>query len=201
MLKQLSVIAIALLATQANAAVGQPFVTFGFGQSSYSDACEVAVGDCDDKDTAFRIGAGVEFAPMYAVELTYLNHGEAADQFSTVGYAESYTLKADTIALQGSAFVNVAPQFNVYGKAGIALTQADVDYSERGFAFGVGYQLTESRSSDTTGLIVSVGAQYALMPNLMADIQVDYLPSAVDFEEFNFDSNITTISVGAKYQF
>lgn len=198
MLKQLSVIAIALLATQANAAVGQPFVTFGFGQSSYSDACEVAVGDCDDKDTAFRIGAGVEFAPMYSAELTYLNHGEAIDKSSGFGLFDNYALEAETFALQVGATVNVAPQFNLYGKAGIALTKAE---ASNNYGAINGIQFTDRFDEDTTGAILSIGAQYAVMPNLMADLQVDYLPNAIDIKDIEFESDITTISLGVKYLF
>lgn len=198
MLKQLSVIAIALLATQTHAAVGQPFVTLGFGQSSYSDGCEVVVGDCDDKDTAFRVGAGVEFAPMYTAELTYLNHGEATDKFSGSGLFDNYTLEAETFALQVGATVSVAPQFNLYGKAGIALTKAEASNN-----YGVinGVQFTDSVDEDTTGAILSIGAQYAVMPNLMLDVQVDHLPKAIDLKEIEFESDLTTISVGARYQF
>ncbi len=202
MLKQLSVIAIALLATQANAAVGQPFVTFGFGQSSYSDGCEVVVGDCDDKDTAFRIGAGVEFAPMYAVELTYLNHGEATDNLSEVvsgvNAFDNYSIEAETFALQVGATVNVAPQFNVYGKAGVALTKAE---GVNSYGIVNGIQFADRTDDDTTGAILSIGAQYAVMPNLMLDLQLDHLPKAIDLKEVEFESDLTTISAGLKYQF
>jgi|GEM_PF-4914848 len=200
MLKQLSVIAIALLATQANAAVGQPFVTLGFGQSSYSDACEEVVGSCDDKDTAFRIGAGVEFAPMYTAEFTYLNHGEATDKASAFGEFDNYTLKAETFAFQVGATVNVAPQFNLYGKAGLAFTKAEAenDYNLPSFGLGRG---TDRTDDDATGVILSIGAQYAVMPNLMLDVQVDHLPNAIDLKEIEFESDITTISLGLKYQF
>ncbi|MFZ3192040.1 MAG: porin family protein [Moraxellaceae bacterium] len=198
MLKQLSVIAIALLATQANAAVGQPFVTLGFGQSTYSDACEDVGGNCDDKDTAFRVGAGVEFAPMYSAELTYLNHGEATDKSSGFGLFDNYALEAETFALQVGATVNVAPQFNLYGKAGIALTKAE---ASNNYGAINGVQFTDSVDEDTTGAILSIGAQFAVMPNLMADIQFDFLPDAIEFKDAEFESDITTISAGFKYQF
>jgi len=202
MLKQLSVIAIALLATQAHAAVGQPFVTLGLGQSSYSDGCEVVVGDCDDKDTAFRVGAGVEFAPMYSAELTYLNHGESTDNFSEVVFGvnafDNYSIEAETFALQVGATMNVAPQFNVYGKAGIALTKAE---ASNNYGIVGGTQFTDRTDDDTTGAILSIGAQYAVMPNLMLDIQVDHLPKAIDLKEIEFESDLTTISAGLKYQF
>ena len=173
-------------------------MTFGFGQSSYSDACEVAVGDCDDKDTAFRIGAGMALSPMYAAEFTYLNHGEATDNFSGLGGFDNYSLEADTLAFQMSANAAIAPQLNVYGKAGLAFTQATAENTYNLPFFGQG---TDSFDDDSTGLILSLGAQYAVMPNLMLDIQVDHLPDAIDIKEIEFESDITTISLGVKYQF
>lgn len=199
MLKQLSVIGIALLATQANAATAsQPFITFGLGQSSYSDACKDPVGNCDDKDTAFRIGTGVALSPMYAVEFTYLNHGESTDTFSGFSGFDNYSLKADTFALQMSANTNVAPQVNLYGKAGIAVTQTEGENTYDLPFFGKGRDSVDDYS---TGLILSIGTQYALMPNLMADVQIDYLPNAIDIKDIDFESDITMISLGVKYQF
>jgi len=204
MLKQLSVIAIALLATQANAAVNQPFVTLGFGQSSYSEVSDFCANEllvsvnCDDKDTAFRIGAGVAISPMYAVELTYMNHGEVGGAYAEPGFDAKIDLEAETFALQASVQTSIAPQINVYGKAGLALTKASVSYQENDVFFG---SFSETDDNDTTGLILSIGAQYEVMPNLMADIQFDFLPDAIEYKDANFESDITTISAGLKYQF
>jgi opacity protein-like surface antigen len=201
MLKQLSIVALALLATHATAATAnQPFVTLGIGQSSYSDVCKDLqdVDTCDDKDTAFRIGAGIELSPMYAVELTYLNHGEGTVKYSDSDGFGHGSLEAETFAVQMSANATVAPQFNIYGKAGIALTTSKATDTYN--FIGVG-QFTDSTKDDSTNLIVTIGAQYELMPNLMADVQFDYLPNAIDLKDFEFESDISTFSLGLKYQF
>ncbi len=135
---------------------------------------------------------------MYAVELTYMNHGEVGGAYAEPGFNAKIDLEAETFALQVSAQTSVAPQVSVYGKAGLALTKASVSYQENDIFFG---SFGETDDNDTTGLILSIGAQYAVMPNLMANLQVDFLPDAIEYKDANFESDITTISAGLKYQF
>ena len=206
MLKQLSIITIALLATHAHSAISQPFMTAGAGQSNFisaNDFCKKRPQlSCEDTDSAFRIGAGVGLWPMYAAEFTYLNHGEASAKFSGIvnklNQFNTYVINAESFALQLSGTANVAAQFSVYGKAGIAFTKADAS-THSGIVSGG--QTTKTEDNHAFGGILTVGAQYAVLPNIMLELQADYLPNAINLKEVEFESGLTQISAGLKYQF
>ncbi|MFA9204713.1 MAG: outer membrane beta-barrel protein [Flavobacteriales bacterium] len=205
MLKQLSIIAITLLATHAHSALSQPFVTFGSGQSNYisaDDFCKKRPQlSCEDTDSAFRISAGVGLWPMYAAEFTYLNHGEASAKgvVDRTNQVENYIINAESFALQLSGTANVIAQLSVYGKAGIALTKADASYHAAGIINGI--QITKNEDSHAFGGILTVGAQYAVLPNIMLELQADYLPNAINLKEIEFKTGLTQVSAGLKYQF
>ncbi len=210
MLKQLSVIAIALLATQANAAVGKPFVDVGFGQATFQDACETntisdfdtaaRLDSCDDKDTFFRLGAGVMLDPTFSAEMSYLNFGEAT--LTGRGFNRDIgrfifngSIEAQALALQLGAYAPLASNFNIYGKLGFAYTDIDLNVD----ANSVGQAGTASISDSDLEAIITAGAAYTLMPNVGVNFQVDFIPKAGTEE--TGESDLTAISLGLKYQF
>jgi len=200
MLKQLSVIAIALLATQANAAVGKPFVDVGFGQATFKDAC--SEGDffggavsCDDKDTFFRVGAGVMIDPTFSAEVSYHDFGEAIyTEKSSLAKVDA-NIQAQAVALQVGAYAPIAQNLNVYGKLGVAFAKLEVQASGN----GIGGSAVLSADDSEFEAIVTAGASYNVMPNVGVNFQVDYVPN-VGTDETG-EEDLTAISVGLKYQF
>lgn len=200
MLKQLSVIAIALLATQANAAVSQPFVDVGFGQATFKDACSEGsffggVVSCDDKDTFFRLGAGVMIDPTFSAEVSYVNFGEATyEERATLGNVKA-TIESQAVALQLGAYAPVAQNLNVYGKLGFAFAKLEVAAIANG---PLGTGVSSSDDSEIEAM-VTAGASYNVMPNVGVNFQVDYVPN-VGTDDTG-EEDLTAISVGLKYQF
>ncbi|MEC7118550.1 MAG: outer membrane beta-barrel protein [Pseudomonadota bacterium] len=199
MLKQLSAIAIALLATQAHAAANQPFVDIGLGQASLKEFCdEVIFGgtiSCDDKDTFFRVGAGVMLNQTFSAEVSYLNFGEATYEERAGIRSATASVESQAVALQIGTYAPIAQSLNVYGKLGIAYADFDVNAVARG-PNGV---VNLSSSDSELEAIVTAGASYNFMPNIGVNVQLDYLPN-VGTEDSGED-DITAFSLGLKYQF
>lgn len=211
MLKKLSVLAIALFATQSYAAtVNQFFVDIGAGQSKVADYCEPieqlkslgAQAECEDKDTFIRIGAGVMLSPNLSAEVSYLELGEVQTNaaVANIGFSND-RIKAQTVALQLGAYAPIAPELTVYGKLGAAYTNIQAEYAYR--VRNVNTNITEFGMGDIDEsefeAIVSAGASYNVMPNVGVNIQLDYIPN-IGTEETG-EADITAISAGLKYQF
>lgn len=201
MLKQLSVIAIALLATQAHAAVAsKPFVEFGFGQSSYSEACsETSVfggnSTCDDKDSFVRLGAGIMITPTLSAEVSYLNFGEATYQESDSSTRVNVAIETQALAFQVGAYAPLTESVNVYGKLGFAYAQLKVNAS----GTDPGGSVILSSDESELEVVATAGASYNFMPNLGLNLQLDYIPGVGS--EDSGEEDVLAVSVGLKYQF
>jgi len=196
MLKQLSVIAIALLATQANAAIGKPFVDVGLGQATFKDACSGGslfggVVSCEDKDTFFRVGAGVMIDPTFSAEASYHDFGEAVYTEKSSSAKVDANTQAQALALQVGAYAPIAQNLNVYGKLGVAFAKLEFASIAKD---PLGTVIISSDDYEVEA-IVTAGASYNVLPNIGLNVQLDYVPN-VGTEE-----DLTAISAGLKYQF
>lgn len=196
MLKYIALVA-AFATTSAFASPSQAYVSAGIGESQYKDACEVEVGNCEDTDTAFRVGVGFLMQENLALELNYINHGEAVDDYVDGGLYDRYSIEAQTLALQVAATAPINDAMALFGKIGVAQTKATLENNyDLGFVSG-----HDSIDSSEAGLIVSAGASFELMPNLNAQFQLDYLPKAIKSDEVDFDTDIQSYSVGLQFKF
>lgn len=198
----MSVIAIALLATQAHAATaGKPFVEVGFGQSSASELCDGTLFggsvECDDKDTFLRIGAGIMISPTLSAEVGFMDFGKftytEVSRAQLRAFAVEAELQAVTLQLGGYAPIN--EKLNLFGKLGVAFTQFDI---EAGRVDGLFIQEATFDESDVEA-IATVGASYNFMPNAGINLQLDYVPNVGSDD--TGEEDVFAISAGLKYQF
>ncbi len=132
--------ALALVAVPAQAQVAgvDLYLGAGVGQSN-ADIGDIEIGDLDEKDLAWKIFAGVRFASMFGAELNYVDFGKASNDAADVAYKG--------LAAYGMVYLPLPlPILDVYGKAGIAKIDVDIDAADFStddtqFAWGAGAQL------------------------------------------------------------
>ena len=113
----------------------------------------IAVGSSsvDHSDTAFGFDLGYRVNRNFAVEGAYTDLGKF--KYSTDTFDGSYRAKAFSLA--GVGILPLESNWSLYGKAGIAHTQAKLD--------------APSDASDTrNGLLVGAGAMYDINRNVYA---------------------------------
>jgi OOP family OmpA-OmpF porin len=139
------VLAIAAFAFAGSAAaqlnLSSAYIGGTIGQTELKDACS-GVGDCDEKDTAWRILGGYQFNRYFAAEIGYHNLGEAS--------APGATLEATAWELVAVGAYPIVNQLSVYGKLGVY----------RGELEGPGAEETN------TDLTYGVGLQYDFLRNV-----------------------------------
>jgi OOP family OmpA-OmpF porin len=160
----------ALLAASASAwsqAPGRFYAGAAIGQSKMKDACasdaDIAVSNCDDKDTAWKIFAGYQFTPNLALEAAYNDFGRTrADVFFVDGgFQVSGHETFDVTALELSAVASLpfANRFAGYGRLG--LYHGEIE-GKGDFTDQFGTRLRASVSDSNVGLTFGLGASYDL---------------------------------------
>lgn len=108
------------------------------GQAEYKDGC-AGVGDCDEKDTAWRILGGYQFNRYFAAELGYHNLGEtSASAGATEGTAWELVGIASYPGLQYdfTKQIGVRGEWQRYNKmGGGAVAETDVDVLSVGVVY------------------------------------------------------------------
>lgn len=169
----------ALVSAPAAAQMGMSSVYVGgsLGQSEAKDACEGFAG-CDEKDTAWKIFAGFQLTPMFAVELGYTDLGEVS--------APGISAESTAWDLSAIAAFPIGEAFSLYGRLG-------------------GYRAeTEARAGalsaddSNTGLTFGVGAGFNLSRNL--GLRAEWQRYA-DVGDDDDESDIDVLSIGVLWRF
>ena len=94
----------------------------------------------DDSDFGWKLFAGYQFHPNFAVEVAHVDLGEITTAYRAAAIPDVPQLLADTAAihpymaagfsLAGVASYNINPKASVMGKAGLFKWDADVDITE-----------------------------------------------------------------------
>jgi OmpA-OmpF porin, OOP family len=143
--------AFCITVVSSHGAYAAGYVGAGFGQSSVDITCDLDITcESDEKDNAFKVFGGLQVNPNFALEVAYLDLGEA----KISGTDTVFGTFEQTIAVTGFnvAAVLSAPvgeRFKILGKAGIFLWDMDLNLasslvsgslSESGnsFMFGLG---------------------------------------------------------------
>jgi len=180
----LTVIAtLALAGSMAAQADTQPgfYVGAGIGTTKVSDNSFDGTG-IDDSDTGFKIFGGYDFNPNIAVEVSYLDLGEASA--SEAGDSLSVGVTALTASAVGR--LPLSDMFALYGKLGYASYDVNVDFNIAGFGSGSG-------SDSDSDLIYGVGGALSFGGNFEARLE---------YEAINVDGgDLNMISIGGLYRF
>lgn len=151
-------LAIALLAASPLAFADAGFyLGAGAGQTSFDvgDTSGIAV-NVDDSDTGFKLYGGYKFNDNFALEAGYADIGSATMDFTGLGF--NAEVEATALFVDAVATLPLSPQFAVFGRAGVAMTNTEltvnvpgfgsstVDDDEAEFKFGLGGQFSFSKA-------------------------------------------------------
>lgn len=149
------VAALGVLATPAQAQMSMAgfYAGVGVGQARAQDFCDGIVGNCDDKDTSWKIFAGYQFNENLGAELGYVDLGSLTASGTVLGVPFSANADAKTWELVGVGTFPISKDFGVFGKLGIHRWDLDVN----GTIPGVG---SASLSDSGTDLTFGAGVQW-----------------------------------------
>lgn len=155
----------------------------------------------DEKDTAFKIGAGIQLNKYIAMEFQYLELGDVtykAQGVDTIG-GTTGSLKA-TAGTDGfgANIVGSLPfdRFKLFGKVGYHKLKTDLKATVSIAEPGVG-SVRVSESDDTTEWVTSygIGASYAFTP------QVELVAEYERYQDVADEYDVDFGSIGLRYNF
>jgi len=146
-------------------------------------------GSLDEKDTAFKIGAGVQLNSYVGIEFQYVDLGDLT--FKTAGFRTR-----DSADGLGANLVATLPldRFKLYGKVGYHKMKYEVTEKD---GFG---SWNESEKEWVTSY--AIGATLALTPafEIVAEYE-RYQDVADNFNGSGFDADVDLASIGLRYNF
>jgi OOP family OmpA-OmpF porin len=183
----------ALAATSAlavEAAANPSFYVGGnLGKSDFKINCEAGLS-CSNPSVNFKLLAGYQFSPNFAVEGAYANFGTV--KASDDSFREKARLHSFTLA--GLGIIPLSSEAQLFGKLGVHFSRGklDVEYPYEG--------ISASDSGHKTGLLLGAGVQYDFTRNLAGRFE---------YERLNFGSdtlladkhNLNVFSLGLLYKF
>lgn len=159
-----AVIAIAAFGVTPSVATAQAadvgfYLGAAFGQATAEDFCEApdrpgwTLNSCDDKASAWKIFAGYRLHRHVAVEATYIQTDDFSAQLAFTGVPVTLSVDARSYGIAALGIWPFTPQFSVFGKLGIARTDAEGEGTVLG--------QTISTGEDETGLHYGVGFMFS----------------------------------------
>ncbi|PWV72356.1 MULTISPECIES: outer membrane beta-barrel protein [unclassified Halomonas] len=147
----------------------------------------------DDKDTAFKLFAGYQFNPNFAVEASYVDFGD----FTATGIINGEPARAKASADGfGFALVGRLPidaGFSVFGKLG--LIAWDGSYDEE-YTTGLGNRVSYSLSADDIDPFYGIGAEY-VVNQVMMRLEFERYDLSDSGEDFEID--LISASIGYRF--
>lgn len=163
-----------------------PFIGASVGQSSIDVACPAA-SSCDDTDAAWKIYGGLEVNEFIAMEVGYVNLGEAKMTGATAGTAEA---RGMSLALVGT--YAVSPSFTLLGRGGMNFLTLEVNETTGGVA----------RKNSDTDVAWSLGlsAQYNFNKSVGLRVEYERFFNVGDAHTSG-EPDVDLISAGAVFKF
>ena len=158
-------------------------------------------GDCDDtlscdtSDVGYKVSAGYSFMPNFAIELAYVDLGEA--KFDE-GEGNSLSLSETGFAAYGIGIYPV-DNFSLFAKAGFSnlKTKADININTIDPAF----TFNGSASSSNTNFAWGIGAGYNFTSNISAGLEWERFKGEFSQLGASLTRDVDLFSVSAKYHF
>lgn len=169
------------LPAAAQMSMASAYIGATVGQAEYKSACENTVGSCDEKDTAWRVLAGMQINRNFAAEIGYHNLGEAK--------ATGSSLKVNVFELVGIGAFPIANMFSIYGKLGGYYGRSELTSN----IAGVG------GDENNTGLTYGAGVQFDVMRPLGVRLEWQRYDNVGGDRTGEGDINV--ISLGAIWRF
>ncbi len=163
-----------------------PYLGAGIGYSKLDndtlDRLDSAGANTDDSDTGYKLFAGYQFNPSFAVEASYLDFGE----FEANAGSEKLEASADGFGFSLVGKLPIQNGFSVHGKLGMVVWDGDLDYSDSGRG------VSSSLGEDGTDPYYGIGAEYEVQQIMMrAEYErYDISDSGEDFEIDLFSASL-----------
>src|SRR5689334_10816194 len=148
----------------------------------------------DDSSTAYGINGGFRFNRNFAVEGALSRLGSFDYSADTGADTVSGKLKANALSLAGVGIWPVTNAFSIYGKAGLALTDAKLEASAAN-----GFAPAGDASHTGTGLLFGAGATYDIQGGYFAKAGWDHYAHVGDASTGTGDINTYLIGVGMRF--
>ncbi|MCH4563886.1 outer membrane beta-barrel protein [Halomonas sp. EGI 63088] len=169
-----------------------PYLGAGIGHAKLDndtlDLLDDIGASTDDTDVSFKLFAGYQFNPYFAVEASYVDFGDFTASGSEGGDSASLKLGFDgfTAALVGK--LPIQSGFSLFGKLGMIAWDADLDFN----ATIQGQSFQGSGGEDGTDLFYGIGTEYVINQIIMrAEFErYDISESGEDFEIDMFSGSI-----------
>lgn len=149
------------------------------GHSEFDGTCVSGLLGCDNKDISWKIFGGYHLNPNFALELGYINLGQA----NARGSLGTASVEATAFDLVGVGVLPLAHRFAAYGKLGMYSGEIEARNSLGG-----------SSSDDATEMTFGFGAQYDFTRNLAVRAEWQR------YQDFS-DLDITVMSIGVLWRF
>ena len=143
----------------------------------------------DDKDTAFKLFAGYQFNPNFAVEASYVDFGDFTASAAVPGYSARAEVGADGFGFALVGRLPIDAGFSVFAKLG--LIAWDGDYKESD-SDGWSY----SESTDDIDPFYGIGAEY-VVNQVMMRLEFERYDLSDSGEDFEID--LISASIGYRF--
>ena len=208
MKKTLIALAIATASTSAwsQQATSKFYAGASLGQSKFKGACDaeagIALSNCKDSDTAWKIFGGYEFTPNLALELGYNDFGRISSDATVVVGGSTFTgnakIEATAFELTGIGSLPLGHQFSLYGKLGVyyAETKSSANVRQTTPPFATG---SSSASDNNTNLTFGFGARYDITRNVA--VRAEWQRFSKVGSDSTGKGDIDVLAVGGLYRF
>lgn len=181
---------VATSALAADAAANPSFYVGGnLGKSDFKISCETGFS-CSNPSVNFKLLAGYQFSPNFAVEGAYANFGTVKES------DESSKAKArlHSFTLAGLGIIPLSSEAQVFGKLGVHFTRGKLDIE-------LPYEgVSRSDSGHKTGFLLGAGLQYDFTRNLAGRFEYELLNFGSD-TLLTDKHNLNVFSLGLLYKF
>lgn len=181
-----------MMAVIAGSASAQIYVEGALGLTNLAVDCS-GTTHCETNGTGAKLLAGYNVNPNIAVEVGYVDFGQAK---ATVNYFPyglvDGTLKSSAFFIGGAARGQLAGA--LWGVARLGLAQVETKTHVR-----TSYGATGSVSESGANALFGLGLEYAVIPKLKLTAGVDFTQSPI--AEGNTTATLRLLSIGAQYSF
>ncbi len=165
-----------------------PYVGAGIGQSRIKQACGEGVVSCSKSDTGYKLLAGYRLNSSLALEGSYMGFGKVK-RSSERADAE---LKMHALTLAAVGSMPLTESAALQGKLGVFHAKSKYTLTSGDF------RISESHGGN--GVLVGMGASYALTKNMEARLDYDFLRKAARLST-DEKANAHMVTVGFNYLF
>lgn len=175
------------LTTQAaGASADALYLSAAFGLSSIDTNCG-GTSICDDTATGFKLSGGYRFTPNWAVQVDYIDFGEAE---GSTGSLFTSTVASSAFGVSAVYSLKLGPQLVGRARLGLASVETEISGNIAGLLSG-------GRSESETGLYAGLSLGYEINRQLTIEGSWDFTSGSVGSE----DVNVHLFSAGLRYDF